>query len=464
MKNLKKSFRFCFLLLFILSGCKEQELPTVTTGNISSVTQTSALCKGYLFSSGSCEIISKGICWSTTEEPTILDNTITVDSSTSFTVKLTDLTLNTKFYVRAFATNCLGTSYGDIKSFSTDPPYIPKVNTYSYPPPVTTTTTIYTGGNVTSDGAAEVTDRGICWSLSQNPDSTELLNNRVSAGAGLGSFYVTVTGLSSNTDYFVRAYATNIAGTGYGEPFLATTKFEPDPNLPIDPGYPTTFYTLNPDTLSKRITAFTERNIYIVSSLDEFGFCSGGGLYSHPPQCGNISREEAIEIAKNFISQNETETGIENPDDLIIVEATNMELPNNNFRWYLQCSPQKIGSTEVIGAPVYITIINSEVIIFNGNWYPNIYIPSNLIIDQEMAKNLLVGRVVGCSGFDGSPYYTTISAESLNSATVRLTIYPLNSGDSIQLRVTWEIYVLHHKVYVDAMTGEIVHDTCLIIS
>jgi hypothetical protein len=267
-----------------------------------------------------------------------------------------------------------------------------------------------------------------------------------------------------NTDYFVRAYATNIAGIGFGDPFLATTKFEPDPNLPVDPNYPTTFPKLNPDTLSKRILAFTEINKYIVSSLNEFGFCSGGGLYSDPPQCENITREEAIEIVKNFILQNQAETGIEDPNNLTIIKTINTETANNDFRWYLESAPQKIGSTEVIGASIYVNIINSEVVMFNGNWYPNIYIPLNLNIDQEMAKNLLVGRVVGCTGFDGYPFYTIISAESLNSATFKLTIFPLNNGDSIQLRVTWEIYVLHHKIYVDVMTGEIVYDMCMIIS
>ena len=176
----------------------------------------------------SCEVISKGICWNTAGEPTVYDDTITVDSSTTFTIKLTSLTINTKYYVRAFATNCEGTSYGETKSFNTDPPYVPEVKTYWGPLLTTTTTSIYTGGEVTSDGAAEIIDCGLCWSLSQNPDTSELINNKVSAGSGLVSFFVTITGLISNTDYFVRAYATNIAGTGYGDPLLATTKFEPD--------------------------------------------------------------------------------------------------------------------------------------------------------------------------------------------------------------------------------------------
>jgi hypothetical protein len=459
-----KSLYFCLLLLILLSSCKEDKLPTVTTGNISSITQTSALCKGYLFSQGSCGVISKGICWNTMGDPTIYNDTITVDSSTTFTIKLTDLKINTKYYVRAFAINCLGTSYGETKSFSTDPPYIPKVETYLGPLSNTTTTSVFSGGVVISDGKAEIIDRGICWSKSQNPDSSELANNKVSARSGLGSYFVTITGLMPNTDYFVRAYATNIAGTGYGEPLLATTKFAPDPNLPVDSNYPTTFYKLDPGTLSKRITAFADRNKYIVSSLNEFGFCSGGGLYSKPPQCNNITREEAVEIVKNFISQNQVETGITDPNNLTIIKTINTTTYNNDFRWYLESSPQKIGSIEVFGAITYINIINSEVVIFNGNWYPNIYIPLTFNLDQEMAKNLLVGRITGDTDIGGYPYYMIITSESLNLASAKLVIFPLNTGDSIQLRITWEISVMSHKIYVDVMTGEIVYDMSMIIS
>jgi hypothetical protein len=458
-----KSVRFCLILFILLSSCKKEELPIITTGNISSITQTSAICKGYVFSKGSCGIVSKGICLGTSDEPTIYNNIITVDSSTTFTIKLTDLTINTKYYVRAFAINCVGSSYGETKAFSTDPPYIPKVKTYWGPLSTNTTTSVFSGGEVTSDGAAEIIDRGICWSKSQKPDSSELAENKVSAGSGLGSFYVTITGLKPNTDYFVRAYATNIAGTGYGDPLLATTEFEPDPILPVDPNYPTTFYKLDPGTLSDSISAFTDRNKYIVTSLNDFGFCSGSGLFSSPPHQDNITQEEVIKVAKNFALLNKAETGIENPDELVFTEINTYTI-NNNIRWGLKSSTQRIATTEVIGANIYFTIINKEVVECVGNWYPNIYIPLNFNINQEQAKNLLIGRVLGDEDISGYPYYMTISSDNMNSASIKLAIIPLNKGQSIQLRVTWEIYVLHHRIYVDVMTGEIVYDMSMIIS
>jgi uncharacterized protein (TIGR02145 family) len=76
------------------------------------------------------------------------------------------------------------------------------------------------GGNVISHGGATVTARGVCWSTSQNPS---ISNNKTSDGTGTGSFTSLITGLTVNTTYYVRAYATNSAGTAYGIQVSFTT-------------------------------------------------------------------------------------------------------------------------------------------------------------------------------------------------------------------------------------------------
>ena len=94
-------------------------------------------------------------------------------------------------------------------------------------PTVTTTaisdidkTTATAGGNVTADGGAEITARGICWSTSQNPTVSD---SHTTDGTGTGSFTSAMTSLTANTTYYVRAYATNSAGTAYGEEMSFTT-------------------------------------------------------------------------------------------------------------------------------------------------------------------------------------------------------------------------------------------------
>jgi uncharacterized protein (TIGR02145 family) len=82
-------------------------------------------------------------------------------------------------------------------------------------------TTASCGGNVSSDGGATVTARGICWSTSQNPT---IANSKTTDSTGIGKFTSTLTGLTANTMYYVRAYATNSAGTGYGSSVSFTTQ------------------------------------------------------------------------------------------------------------------------------------------------------------------------------------------------------------------------------------------------
>jgi len=95
-------------------------------------------------------------------------------------------------------------------------------------PKITTTaasavsyTTVTSGGNVTAEGGVSVTSRGVCWSTTLNP--TVSLTTKTINGTGAGSFTSSITGLTPNTLYHVRAYATNSVGTSYGADLTFTT-------------------------------------------------------------------------------------------------------------------------------------------------------------------------------------------------------------------------------------------------
>ena len=83
-----------------------------------------------------------------------------------------------------------------------------------------TATAAQAGGEVTDDGGVTVTERGVCWSTSSEP---AISDNRTNDGSGSGSFTSSLTGLSPGTTYYVRAYATNNAGTTYGDEVSFTT-------------------------------------------------------------------------------------------------------------------------------------------------------------------------------------------------------------------------------------------------
>jgi hypothetical protein len=83
-----------------------------------------------------------------------------------------------------------------------------------------TNSTAATGGNISADGGAAITSRGVCWATTANPVVT---GNHTTDGTGTGAFTSAITGLSANTIYYVRAYATNSAGTAYGNEISFTT-------------------------------------------------------------------------------------------------------------------------------------------------------------------------------------------------------------------------------------------------
>jgi plastocyanin len=83
-----------------------------------------------------------------------------------------------------------------------------------------TQTTATGGGTVTSAGGGTVTVRGVAWSTSHNPTTAD---SKTSDGTGTGAFVSSITGLTAGTTYFVRAYATNSAGTAYGSEMSFTT-------------------------------------------------------------------------------------------------------------------------------------------------------------------------------------------------------------------------------------------------
>ncbi|MBR3939266.1 MAG: DUF1566 domain-containing protein [Bacteroidales bacterium] len=136
----------------------------------------------------------------------------------SFTSDITGLTENVTYYVRAYATNDKGTAYGEEKSFTTLLATIPTVTTNNVSS--ITANRAVCGGNVSDAGNLTVTARGVCWNTSPNPT---IDNNKTTDGSGEGSFTSNITGLTGNTTYYVRAYATNSKGTAYGEERSFTT-------------------------------------------------------------------------------------------------------------------------------------------------------------------------------------------------------------------------------------------------
>ena len=191
-----------------------------TTPVVTNLRATTITTGGTIASDGGSPIVARGVVWSTSPNPTVALSTKTVDGSGSGTYNstVTDLALVTTYYLRAYATNEFGTYYGSEVSFI----IMDGISTLStFPVTTITATTATSGGSITSDGGSPVVARGVVWSTSPNP--TVALSTKTVDGSGTGTFDSTITGLTPETTYYLRAYATNQVGTVYGSEVSFTT-------------------------------------------------------------------------------------------------------------------------------------------------------------------------------------------------------------------------------------------------
>ena len=201
----------------IISGTTSGEVtpvePIVSTSQVTDISITTAVSGGTVLFDGYATVTARGVCWNKNGNPTINDNkTIDGNGLGSFTSTLTSLTTNTKYYARAYATNSVGTSYGEQDTLIT-------LSSLSVPE-VTTADTIkvigtsaFCSGNVVQWGGTEITERGFCYNTTGNPSVND---QRIWTDGNTGEYSIIVTRLNNNTKYYIRAYATNSLGTGYG--------------------------------------------------------------------------------------------------------------------------------------------------------------------------------------------------------------------------------------------------------
>jgi uncharacterized protein (TIGR02145 family) len=205
--------------------------PVLTTTAVTDILQTTAISGGNITSQGGSSVTARGVCWSLATAPTIALTTKTSDGpgTGSFSSSLTGLTAGTKYYVRAYATNSGNTGYGNEVSFTTTSAAQPATVITASVNSITSNSAIC-GGDVTNEGGSSVTVKGVCWSTTANPTTS---NFHTENGTGPGSFVSNLTGLDFATEYHVRAYATNGIGTSYATNEIKFTTLSTVPGAPI---------------------------------------------------------------------------------------------------------------------------------------------------------------------------------------------------------------------------------------
>jgi len=188
-------------------------IPVLTTTEVSNITYTSGTCGGSITNDGTSPVLERGICWQTSQNPTIANSKIANGTgSGTFTGSLPGLIGGTTYYVRAYALNSIGIGYGNQVTFKTNIG-LPVISTFE--PFNITGSSASSGGNITNDCGSQVTARGVCYSPLSNPTISDY---KTVDGTGTGVFYSNMTGLVYGY-WFVRAYATNSAGTAYGNEY-----------------------------------------------------------------------------------------------------------------------------------------------------------------------------------------------------------------------------------------------------
>lgn len=194
--------------------------PTVSTNAPQNISFTTTTCGGKVLTDGALSITDKGICYGTSPSPTVSSQKTSCGTGLGdFTCTLSNLRDSTVYYARAYAVNAKGIAYGEQVSWRTKGYALPTLSTIAASNITFTSATC--GGSITSDGNAEITSRGICYSTKSKPT---ISNSKVTSGSGTGTFTCNLTNLSDGTTYYARAYATNKKGTAYGAQISWTTK------------------------------------------------------------------------------------------------------------------------------------------------------------------------------------------------------------------------------------------------
>ncbi|MGV4413231.1 hypothetical protein [Chryseobacterium sp. T1] len=190
--------------------------------SINNVTQSSANIYANISDDGGSTISERGVCYSTyNNNPTVNDSKINSGSGIgSFAMSISNLSSGVTYYIRAYAKSLAGISYSNVTSFKTLSSTIPVgLSTIVVSNISSNGATFY--GSLTNNGGAPITNQGFVYSSTNTLPTTS--NSVVNASNGLTSFNASVSNLEPNTKYYVRSFASNIAGTAYGNVLSFTT-------------------------------------------------------------------------------------------------------------------------------------------------------------------------------------------------------------------------------------------------
>lgn len=291
----------------------DYSLPSLTTELPKNVGYTTAELGGIITNDGGATISERGVCYGLNPNPTVSDNKVISGKGIgSYNLNAINLKDNSKYYVRAFATNLKGTAYGNEQSFTTIEFKLPTfVNKDAKS---IGSTSFMVGSDITDDGGTDIVERGFCYSTSTNPNIIDL---RVKIGNGKGAYFSTIESLKENTIYFVRPYAINSKGIGYGSQQTIKTIAQSAISTNLKSGI-LAFYPLDGnanDASQNGVSLITKGEVKLPSQgLDRFGnpgkcagFDSFGGIITNSSKINDSKSGFSISMWVKSLIYNSSE-------------------------------------------------------------------------------------------------------------------------------------------------------------
>lgn len=175
---------------------------------------------------GGSDLILCGFCWKLAEnnaaEPTVEDQVSNVSAqSSAISARIKDLTPNKNYLVRAYGINAKGVGYGKTIAVSTNNATVPAVS--SITPVDSTGLSVSVKASILSAGESAVTEIGFCWSAENQEPTTANYKYDATGQLEQAEFAYNIEGLTPETTYYIRAYAVNEQGTGYGDVYKFIT-------------------------------------------------------------------------------------------------------------------------------------------------------------------------------------------------------------------------------------------------
>lgn len=257
-------------LLLLLSGCSkneipENDMPILTTGEAIDIGRKTATLFGHVSVPSGSEVLSCGFMYSTVSSlPDSESEKIPVTlkgTSETYTITLTELSPNTTYYYCLYASSGYTEIRSETASFTTATDGVPALESVTYISSTETSLTI--ASQIVDDGGSDILKYGFAYRQANSQESERMVE--ASAKQPDGRYTFTLSGLSSETDYEVRSFATNAKGTGYGE---AATLSTSAPELPI-----LTLTIKETRSSSVEVIATIDNENNLSETITEAGFC-----------------------------------------------------------------------------------------------------------------------------------------------------------------------------------------------